>query len=150
MFRWLRERRRRRILAEPFPPEWEEMLGGVALCKALPQPARERLRDDLRLFMAERHWEGCGGLELTDEIRVTVAAQAAILTLGRSVDAFGHVASVLVYPERFFAPVVEEDEDGVVSEYEDDLEGEAWERGTVILSWSDVRLDARRAGTAAR
>ena len=145
MFGWLKRRRRAQILSEPFPAEWGGLLDrDVALWRLLSDAERLRLQDDLRIFMAERNWEPCGGLELTDPMRAVIAGQACILTLGRSVDAFDHVRTILVYPDRFFAPEVEEDEFGVVTESCDDREGEAWERGQVVLSWSDIRQDGRR------
>jgi len=144
MLRWLRRRKRERILAEPFPEEWLVLLErSVSLWRFVPEASRPRLMDDLRIFLAERHWEACGGIELTEPMAALISAQACVLTLGRSVDAFDHVRSVLVYPDRYVAPEVWEDEDGIVTEDEGDLEGESWERGTVILSWRDLLVDAR-------
>jgi MtfA peptidase len=145
MWTWLKRRRRARILSEPLPPSWREALDrGVALWRLFTDAERARLEDDLRVFLAERSWEPCGGLDLTEEMKAVIGAQACILTLGRSVDAFDHIRTILVYPDRFFAPDTEEDEFGVVTEDYDDREGEAWERGQVILSWADVRQDAKR------
>lgn len=116
----------------------------MALWPRLGVEDRLRIESDLRLFLAERTWEPCGGMDLTVDRQVLIAAQACILTLGRSVDAFDHVRTILVYPERFYAYEAEEDDLGVVTETHDDREGEAWERGQVILSWADVRQDAKR------
>lgn len=146
MFAWLKRRRRARLLSEPFPKEWRESLArDVALWQVVPDDLRPKLEDDLRIFLAERHWEACGGLELTEAMGALIAAQACLLTLGRSVDAYAHVRSVLVYPDRYLAPDAVEDEMGVVTEGLDDREGEASERGLVVLSWADLRQDARRA-----
>jgi Mlc titration factor MtfA (ptsG expression regulator) len=145
MWHWLRRRRRERILSEPFPESWREALArDSALWRVLNAEERLRIESDLRLFLAERTWEPCGGVDLTEERRVLIAAQACILTTGRSVDAYDHVRTILVYPERFMARDAEEDDLGVVTETYDDREGEAWERGQVILSWADVRQDSRR------
>ena len=74
LFAWLRRRRRRRLLAEPFPAGWEDALRqNVAYFAYYTGAEQWRLRDDLRIFVAEKHWEGCGGLVMTDEIRVTIA-----------------------------------------------------------------------------
>jgi MtfA peptidase len=72
-----------------------------------------------------------------------IAAQACVLTLGRSVDAFDHVRSILVYPTGYRVPDVWEDEAGVVTEELDEREGEAWQWGTVVLSWQELAADAR-------
>ena len=144
MLRWLRKRRRARLLAEPFPEEWRRYIElNMALWRAVPESAKPRLMDDLRVFMAERYWEPCGGVELSAPMRALIAAQACILTLGRSVDAFDHVRSILVYPHSYWAPDLYEDEAGVVTEELDEREGEAWELGTVVLSWREVLTDAR-------
>ena len=144
MFRFLRTRRRMKILAEPFPDEWRVRLElGAALWSVVPAESRSRLEDDVRLFMAERYWEPCGGVVLDDGMRAVIAAQSCLLTLGRSVDAFDHVRSILVYPNRYRAPDVWEDEAGIVTEEIDEREGEAWERGIVVLSWQELANDAR-------
>ena len=63
LFSWLKQRRRRKILAEPFPAEWLEILrGNVPHYKLLTEAEQAKLRDDLRVFIAEKNWEGCGGL----------------------------------------------------------------------------------------
>ena len=144
MLRWFRKRRRERILAGPFPEDWLRSIErDVTLWHAVPEAAKQRLKGDLRIFVAERYWEPCGGLELNAPMCAVIAAQACILTLGRSVDAFDHVRSILVYPHAYWAPDVYEDEAGVVTEEMDEREGEAWELGTVVLSWNEVLADAR-------
>ena len=128
------------------PEEWIRHLEDTfALYGTLGADEQARLRDDMRIFHAEKHWEGCGELELEDRITVPIAGQACLLTLGRSVDAYDHVHSILVYPEAYRVPVVSHDESGVVSEWIDDREGESWERGTVILSWTDAVFGAGEA-----
>lgn len=144
MLGWFRRRRRAKLLAAPFQDEWRLRLElDVALWGAVPAELRSRLEDDLRLFMAERYWEPCGGIQLDDAMRAMIAAQACILTLGRSVDAFQHVSSILVYPTHYRAPDVWEDEAGIVTEEIDEREGEAWERGLVVLAWQELANDAR-------
>lgn len=145
MLRWWRNRRRRKILAEPFPEEWLRTIEReVALFQVIPDDRRPRLLDDARLFIAERYWEPCGGIELTAQMCAVIATQACVLTLGRSVDAFSHVRSILVYPDRYRAPDVWEDETGIVTEEIDERDGEAWSWGTVVLSWRELAADARR------
>lgn len=151
MFGWLKDRRRRAILAEAFPREWEVWLkANVALYGGLSEPEKARLHDDLRLFAAERDWEGCDGFEVTDEVKVTVSGQACFLTLGRSYENLAHVRTILLYPEPYWAPNVEEDECGVVSEEMEDRDGEAWERGAVVLNWEDVLRECRGRGKKGR
>jgi MtfA peptidase len=103
---WLTERRRRHILESPFPPAWEEILHrNVAAYALLSDDERARLRDLAQVFIAEKSWEGCGGLELSDEIRVTIAGQACLLLVGRGDhDLFRPLISILVYPSAVKLP----------------------------------------------
>src|SRR5512138_1967900 len=91
--------------AEPFPPEWEEVLRRNVLHSArLSESSREKLRSDVQVLISNRDWEACGGLRLTDEIRVTIAAQACLLTLGFEGEPYPNVSTILVYPTGYLAP----------------------------------------------
>src|SRR3990170_6131457 len=94
-----RRRRRERLRSSPFPPEWRRILErNVPLFSRLPAADREELFGHIQIFISEKHWEGCGGLELTDEMRVTIAAQACVLLLHRDSDYYPRVTTILVYP----------------------------------------------------
>ena len=148
IFRWLRNRRRKKILAEPFPDEWLRILKeNVWQAESLSQPERDKLCDDLRIFIAEKYWQGCAGLELTDEIRVTIAAYACLLGLGLDPDSYDHVMTILVYPEDYFVEQTVRGEGGLLRDEMSHRAGEAWSNGPVILSWADVRLSGRRRGS---
>jgi MtfA peptidase len=139
LFAWLARRRRRRLLAAPFPAGWlAHLRRNVAAYEILTDAEQARLRDDLRVFIAEKSWEGCGGLTVTDEVRVSIAAQACLLLLGVEHDYFDHVRTVLVYPTAYRSPEGEVGPDGVVREGIGRL-GEAWRRGPVVLAWDEVR-----------
>jgi len=143
----VRDRRRARILQEPFPSLWQEYLqSNVAVYSVLPTDKQEQLRDALHIFVAERHWEGCGGLSMTDEIKVTIAAQACLLLLGMEHDYFSHVPSILVYPGGFRSGEARPIYPGMIQETGIGLVGEAWRRGPVILAWDEVFVEARDAG----
>jgi Mlc titration factor MtfA (ptsG expression regulator) len=141
LFSWLRNRRRRRLLGAPFPADWSTYLRrNVSHYALLTDAEQARLHDDLRVFAAEKSWEGCGGLTLTDEIKVTIAAQACLLLLGMEHDYFNRVLSILVYPGPYRLPEGEVGPGGIIH---DDIGrvGEAWYRGPVVLSWDSVRPD---------
>src|SRR5262245_24485383 len=110
-FSWLRARRRRKLLTEPFPyRRWEAFLcWNVGHYPLLPPNLQTRLRDTTRILIAEKEWLGRGGLFLTEEMRVTVAAQAALLLLGDERDYFPRVREVVVFPTTFRTPVREDD-----------------------------------------
>ena len=83
MFGLFRARRRRALLGEPFPRDWETALRAhVAFLPRLPPDLGQRVRAGARILVAEKNWEGCGGLDLTDPMKAVVAAQAALLLAG--------------------------------------------------------------------
>jgi hypothetical protein len=143
---WLRGLRRKKILATPFPADWLAYLEqNVPHYPFLAPAEQSKLRDDLRVFVAQKNWEGCAGLEITDEIRVTIAAQACLMALGLDDDPFARVLSILVYPTGYAVPE-ERWYEGWSIAGETARLGEAWYRGPVILSWADVRRDSRHLG----
>ena len=148
MFHWLTERRRAHLLETPFPPGWQTILErNVAIYPLLDDPERGQLRDLVQVFIAEKHWEGCGGLELTDEIKVTIAGQACLLILGRSHDLFREVASILVYPSAVVMPPPRPLHNQIVTAPIGDqvVIGAAHRGGPIVLAWDAVQaggLDA--------
>ena len=143
IFSWLRNRRRRKLLAEPFPIRWDAFLRtNVAHYLRLSEAEQARLRDITRIIVAEKKWEGTRGLFVTEEMKVTIAAQAALLLLGLDHDYYARVDSIVVYPGKFRTPQREDDwEDDELSEVQ--AEGQAVYRGPVILSWEDVLPEGR-------
>jgi Mlc titration factor MtfA (ptsG expression regulator) len=136
---WLKQRRRRKLLATPFPAAWLEYLHkNVTHYAYLTATEQAKLRDDLRIFLAEKNWEGCGGLEITDEIKVTIAAQACLLVLAIEHHYYQSVKSILVYPTTYEVPFQQVLESGEVVEGKNPHLGEAWYRGPVVLAWDDV------------
>ncbi len=109
----------------------------VPVYRRVPTELRAQLNGHMHVFLAEKHFEGCDGLAMTEEIRVTIACQACLLILNRETNYYPDLVTVLVYPSIFYADV--EEPDGViVSEYKEDRSGESWDLGVVILSWEDV------------
>lgn len=146
-FSWLKKRRRQRILAQPSPDSWPELLERFfAPYALLSEEEQARLGDDMRIFIAEKEWEGCGGLEVSEEMRVTVAAHACRLVLGLSIDYFRQVQTILLYPAGYQAPEQVPLGDGVVLEGRSERLGEAHYRGPVILSWQEVEEAACNPG----
>jgi Mlc titration factor MtfA (ptsG expression regulator) len=142
-FSWLKLHRRHRLLAQPFPAEWLGYLDrNLVHYRRLSPDEQAKLRDDLRVFIAEKNWEGCRGLQLTDEIKVTIAAYASLLVLALDKDSLARVQSILVYPDTFRVPDAR-DRFGLVHEEGEGTSGQAWYRGPVILSWADTLYDAR-------
>ncbi len=104
----------------------------------LTSEERDELHGHIQVFLHEKKFEGCGGLVITDEIRVTIAAQACILLLHRDTDYFPHTTSILVYPYHYFASTARRLPGGIVEERVQGRLGESWKRGPIVLSWDDV------------
>jgi Mlc titration factor MtfA (ptsG expression regulator) len=147
LFSWFKNRRRRKILAAPFPTLWHAVLrdevGHYAL---LGENEQKKLRDVVQIMIAEKDWEGCRGLDLTDAMRVTIASLAAILVLGMDDYCFDNVATILVYPDAFVAREVHAISGGATVEEESDHLGEAHHRGPIILSWKETQENANSPG----
>jgi Mlc titration factor MtfA (ptsG expression regulator) len=138
LFSWFANRRRRRILAEPFPTEWLAHLASNMRHYALLEPDKQEIvRQVTQVFVAEKHWAGGGGLAVTDEMKVTVAAQASLLVLGFSEPYyFDHLPSIILHPRRFTWPRRFQNQWGIVDNREHS--GEAWSHGPIVLSWEEV------------
>ncbi len=138
-----RQKRRRKIANRAFPGEWLAILEkNVPLYGRLPEPDREELQRHILVFLAEKRFEGCGGLAITDEIRVTIAAHACMLLLHRQTDYYPGMKYILVYPNAYVAEAAYHVVGGMVVEGPDIRLGESWHRGSVVLSWDDVRRTA--------
>jgi Mlc titration factor MtfA (ptsG expression regulator) len=135
----LAERRRRGMRARPFPAAWSEILARrVPHVARLPASLRRQLEDHIKVFVAEKQFFGCAGMEIDDEVRVTIAAQACLLLLNRPTDHFPNLAQVLVYPSQFLVERVRAEPSGILQEQRHALSGESWAHGQVVLSWQDV------------
>lgn len=121
------------------PGAWSRILErNVPYYQRLPVEDQRELVGLVQIFLAEKEFEGCGGLEITDEIRVTIAAQACVLLLHRATDLYPMLQTILVYPHTYVAPENFHNPDGTVSEGGEARLGESWFRGPLVLSWDDV------------
>jgi len=127
--------RRLKLRSTPFPPEWRQILHRrFPLLACLPPDDQRELEEHIQVFLAEKQFEGCDGLVITDEIRVVIAAQACLLLLHRDTDYYPDLKSILVYPSAYFSRATEEDEEQKAA-----LAGQSWLRGPVILAWDSVQ-----------
>ncbi len=137
--------RRSHITARPFPSAWRAILRQrFALYRRLPVPLQRQLQRHVQVLVAQLPFIGCQGQVITDEVRVLVSAQAALLLLGRPAGSFRGLRQVLVYPGAFVVqrPV---SEGGIVQDARRVLIGESWQQGQLILSWADVLAGAADA-----
>ncbi len=135
--------RQRRVLQQPFKPQWLDLIRAtLPFFPRMSEDEQKQLLDLIRLFLAEKQFHGCNGMVIDDTVRVTIAAQACLLLLNRVTAVFPGTRHILIYPEAFIREGEFEDEDGVVSTLSEDLLGESWQEGKVILSWDDVEYGA--------
>ena len=138
-----KKRRRNRLAAQQFPGEWMAVIErNVPFYRLLPEADQKELQRHIQIFIAEKRFEGCGGLKITDEIKVTIAAQACVLLLHRRTDYYPGLHYILVYPRSYVAPRFPKLVGGIVVEGPDVRLGESWHRGSVVLSWDNVYRSA--------
>lgn len=116
------------------------ILDAVPLLKNLPQELQSALEGKVKLFLHQVSFVGCNGLEVTEEMELSIAAQACLLVVNS--DAwYHHLRTILIYPGAFKSRL--QDSDGfVVREVETVRTGESWSRGPVVLSWAHSRQGA--------
>jgi MtfA peptidase len=138
MFDFFKSRRREALQKEGLTPDERAVLDrNIPYLRRLPPEDRAELNGLVRVFLAEKAFEGCGGLVLTDEIRLTIAGQACLLLLHRDSDIYPNVDAILVYPSAYRVPT-EQHVGAVVIENVQARLGESWQRGLVVLSWDHV------------
>ncbi len=136
LFDWLRRPQQQAI------PDalWAATLARYPFFAMLAVHEQNRLKMLAEEFLAEKEFSTAGGLELTDEICVAIAAQGCLPILNLGLSAYRDWVGIVVYPDEFVVPRSFQDEDGVVHEFDDVLSGEAWEGGPLLVSWHDVQL----------
>ncbi len=137
---WWRRRRAER-LAIP-DPAWDAAESGLPFLAHLSTDERRRLRQLAREFIAEKQWSGAQGLQVTPHMQLAIALQACLPVLHLGLDWYRGWVGVVIYAGDFVIPRRVIDEDGVVHEYDDDVMGEAWYGGPVLLSWFDDPAEA--------
>lgn len=136
---WWPSFQRTRVMQTPFPVEWAELLNqNLPVYSRLSDAEREGLHKLILYFLHQKQYVGCAGLEIDDEIRVTIAAEACLLILHQPSTLYEKLRFIYVYPHAYQAPHVEVSAGGVVSESVQGRLGESWENGKIVLSWDDV------------
>ena len=141
LFSWWRSRRRKGIRAKPFPSEWDELLRRHCRQAAWLGATEQRtLQEWIAVFVAEKRFEGCSGLQITDEVKVAIAAQAGLLTLGWDAGSFyfDSLQTLLVYPGDYLGRKATPLEGGGELEWQEPRLGETWAGGSMVLSWPRV------------
>jgi len=144
VFGFLKQRRRRRLRARPFPKKWLALIQRhVVFFPKLSAMDRAELLGHVQVLLAEKRFEGCGGLALTDEVRVTIAAQACLLLLHRKTDYFPGLLTILVYPSTYMVDEKRQVAEHVWEEGSTTRLGETGRRmGSLVLAWGAVKHGA--------
>jgi MtfA peptidase len=131
------------------PDDWAQIVRQrVAYWNLLTRPEQDRLGELTEHLVSTKRWEAAREFVLTDEIVVTIAAQAAVLILGLDTSYFGKVTSIIVHPSSFAIPGPRASAiRGMIADGSPPLHGEAHhDRGPVLLSWDQARFSARHRG----
>jgi Mlc titration factor MtfA (ptsG expression regulator) len=145
---WLRNWRRKRALKRPSfdEAEWRIVLERYPFTRSLADGERDRLREQVILFLDEKSIVGARGLEVDGRMRLCIATQACMLILNLGLEFYRGWSEVIVYPGEFVAEYDYVDEDGVQHHVEEPMTGESWLAGPVILSWADAERRGEEQG----
>ena len=128
-----RNARRAELIKQPISDEFIGYIKqNIPYYQRLPEELKKQLHGLINIFLDEKLFEGCGGQEITDEIRVTVAAQACVLLLNRPTNYYPKLHTILIYPSAYKQ---NKDQPGMIL-------GESWQNGPVVLSWDNVKHGA--------
>jgi Mlc titration factor MtfA (ptsG expression regulator) len=139
-----REYKRNKIKNKPFKKEWRKIIQQrIPYFRQMPVDLQLQLKQNIQVFLAEKNFIGCNGVQITDEIKITVAAQACLLLLNRKTDFYPKLNAILVYPRAFIKEQESVQSGGLLQSKKVALAGESWEFGKVILSWQDTLEGAK-------
>lgn len=134
-----REFQRDKIKSKPFKKEWRKIIQQrMPYFRQMPADLQLQLKQHIQVFLAEKTFIGCNGIKITEEIQITVAAQACLLLLNRKTNYYPKLQTILVYPRAFVKEQQSTNADGVQQVRKTVLAGESWEFGKVVLSWQDT------------
>lgn len=127
----------------PFPEDKLAILRRrLPIYDNLSEADQHQLQQLVKRFLFKKRFVGCAGLEVTEDMRITVAASACLLLLNRATHEFRNVRWIYLYPAEFIVRHSVRDAAGVVSQKSGIFSGEAWHNGRIILSWNAVEKGA--------
>ncbi|MBW4555588.1 MAG: zinc-dependent peptidase [Trichormus sp. ATA11-4-KO1] len=140
----LTKKSRNRIKKRAFPPLWNAIIeNNLPIYLYLSPDERRRLQGHIQVFLAEKQFIGCRGLQVTAEMRLTIAAVACLLLLNERGKYFPKLHSILIYPGTYFVNRTVAVDNYIVEERRDARLGESWTKDQVILSWEQVQQDTQ-------
>jgi Mlc titration factor MtfA (ptsG expression regulator) len=146
VFSFFKSRRRKKLLAQPLSAEQQEIIASnVAVSKLLSTPQCARLIAATKIIATERTFVGSGGLVITDEIKFTISAQAALLLLGEDGYYFDRVPTLFVYPHYQTTKARRDLKTAILVEEGVAIEGQVLDQGEIRLAWDNVLYGSRDA-----
>ncbi|MBD2167750.1 zinc-dependent peptidase [Calothrix membranacea FACHB-236] len=140
----LSKQRRQRLKSRPFPPLWNAIIeNNLPIYLQLSPPERRRLQGHIQVFLTEKQFIGCKGLQVTEEMKLTIASVACLLLLNERGEYFSKLRSILVYPSAYLVTETVATGEYVVEERREARLGESWSRDQVVLSWEQVEQDTQ-------
>ena len=138
-----RNKRRNTLLSASFPEEYVQFIKKyIPIYERLPEELKTQLQGFINVFLAEKKFVGCSGQEITDEVKVTIAAQACMLLLNRKTNFYPKLKTIYVYPHTYIAKGLQND-GGLIVDGKSVRLGESWQNGPVVLTWDSVTGGAR-------
>jgi Mlc titration factor MtfA (ptsG expression regulator) len=133
-----REHKRDKIRSRPFKKQWRKIIQQrMPYFKQMPADLQLQLKQHIQVFIAEKDFIGCNGIKITEEIKITIAAQACLLLLNRKTGYYPKLKTILIYPSAFLKEQNQRNADGVQYTKKVALAGESWDFGKIVLSWQD-------------
>ncbi|WP_341529445.1 M90 family metallopeptidase [Nostoc sp. UHCC 0302] len=136
------KQRRNRIKYRSFPPLWNATIeNNLPIYLQLSPDERRRLQGHIQVFLREKQFIGCQGVQVTEEMKLTIASVACLLLLNERGEYFSRLRSILIYPSTYFVKQTIATSNYVVEERREARLGESWTKDQVILSWEQVQRD---------
>ena len=136
------KKRRNHLKHRPFPSLWRAIIeNNLPIYLRLSPEERRRLQGHIQVFLAEKQFIGCGGLQITEEMRLIVAAVACLLLLNERDQYFPKLRSILIYPSAYLVNETTSVGSYVVEERRVARLGESWTNDQLVLSWEQVKQD---------
>ena len=128
----------------PFKPEWETyLLANLPIYGVLPTERRASLKENISRFIPLVYWEATGELELTEEMIVTVAAQACLLTMNMQGNPYSILKTIIIFPKVFVHQGESRGSGGTVTKSRHRVSGISYGSGTVSLAWDQTQHGGR-------
>jgi Mlc titration factor MtfA (ptsG expression regulator) len=135
---------RDRLMAKTFPKSWLSIItSNISIYQDLTSDQQKELQGYMQVFLKDKQFIGCIGLQITEEIKVTIAAIACLLLFSDRKTYFPNLKTILVYPHAYIVNEVVMSDRYVVEERRVARLGESWTKDQLILSWEQVQQDIR-------